>query len=54
MRTGPLAITKVAALALWLSASASGQGVLASLSVDLAALLLDGQTAPLWVIVRGQ
>ena len=53
MRTAPLAIAKVAALALWLSASAGGQGVLATLSGDLVALLLGGQTAPVRVIVGG-
>ena len=53
MRTAVPAITKVTALALWLSVSVSGQAALATLSGDLLALLLGGQTAPVRVIVRG-
>jgi serine protease AprX len=53
MRRVPPIFVKVFALALWLSASVSGQAPLATLSGDLLALLLGGSTQEVRVIVRG-
>jgi len=46
-------IVKVAALAMWLSVSLSGQAPLASLSGDLLALVLGGSSDEVRAIVRG-
>ena len=53
MRVPPISVLKAAVIAVWLSASVSGQGTLASLSADLGALLASGATAPVRAILRG-